>query len=72
MLKALVFSTVKARKGKKRKMMRLPRREREALKEYEVLRLFFDVEHPLSSFSLHTRKITPNANPINPPKVKMK
>jgi hypothetical protein len=53
-------------------MIRLPRRDSEELKKYELFRLFLDVEHPLSSFSLKIFKMAPNANPIKPPKVKMK
>lgn len=53
-------------------MMRLPRSDSEELKKYELFRLFLDVEHPLSSFSLKIFKMSPNANPIKPPKVKMK
>jgi hypothetical protein len=52
--------------------MRLPKRAMVELKEFEVLKLFFDVEHPLSNLSRNIFKITPNANPMNPPKVKMK
>jgi hypothetical protein len=53
-------------------MIRLPNRDVVELKEYEVLNVFLDVEHPLSSFSRQILKMSPNASPINPPKVKMK
>lgn len=54
------------------KIMRLPKRAIKELVKFDVLKLFLDVEHPLSNFSRNIFKMTPNAKPIKPPKVKIK